>query len=152
MCAFPRRTAIIQSNQKVCQFLSAKCTHSRALSIRYFQCNSRAERAEGAGVIGSVVVSQGVAPGDFIPRSRDTYKIGSQSCQLADVGNIRHLRDQLVHDGQGRNRRINRRYRGRNQDCLVLSSRAPLGRGALGPTPVMMTSAIRFGRHPQTRL
>jgi hypothetical protein len=104
------------------------------------------------GVIGSVVVRQGVAPGDFIPRSRDTHKIGSQSRQLADVGNTRHIRDQLVHDGQGRNRRIDRRYRDRNQDCLVLSSRAPLGRGALGPTPAMMTSAIGFGRHPRKRV
>jgi hypothetical protein len=110
------------------------------------------EQAGGTGVIGSVVVSQGVAPGDFIPRSRDTYKIGSQSCQLADVGNTRHLRDQLVHDGQSQNRRIDRRYRDRNQDCLVLSSRAHLGCGALGPTPALMTSAIRFGRYSRTRL
>jgi hypothetical protein len=92
-----------------------------------------------AGVIGSVTVSQGVVPGGFIPRSRDTHKIGSQSRQLADIGNARHIRDQLVHDGQGRDRRINRRSRGHDQDHLVLSSRAPLGRGSVGPTPAMMT-------------
>jgi hypothetical protein len=38
--------------------------------------NSEHGQSEGASVVGSVIVKQGVAPGGFIPRSRDAHKVG----------------------------------------------------------------------------
>jgi hypothetical protein len=37
----------------------------------------------------------------FIAGSRDTFALGSQGRQLADVGNARHVCDQLAFHGQG---------------------------------------------------
>jgi hypothetical protein len=38
--------------------------------------NPERGQSEGAGVVGSVIVKQGVAPGGFIPGSRDAHKVG----------------------------------------------------------------------------
>jgi hypothetical protein len=54
-------------------FLEAKCTHLRALSISDFD----AKTCGRDSMLDSVIVSQGGAPGDFIPRSRDTFKVGA---------------------------------------------------------------------------
>jgi hypothetical protein len=54
-------------------FLEAKCTHSCALSMRDFD----AMICSRDRVLDSAIVSQGGAPGGFIPRSRDTCKVGA---------------------------------------------------------------------------
>src|SRR5665647_375710 len=105
--------------------------------------------AEGASMIGSVSASQGVVPGGFLPRSRDTYKVGPQSRQLADTGNARHIRDQLGPDRPGRDRRFDCRPRDRHQGGLVLSSRTRLGRDPLGPT---LALTVRTAQHPRQML
>jgi hypothetical protein len=69
---------------------------------------------DASRMISSVIVKQGGAPGDFIPWSRNAYKVDSQSHQLADVGNARHLCDQLVFYRQGRNRGFDCRPRDRH--------------------------------------
>ena len=38
--------------------------------------NSERGQSEGASGVGSVIVKEGVAPGGFIPRSRDAHKVG----------------------------------------------------------------------------
>jgi hypothetical protein len=78
--------------------------------------------------------SEGDPPGGFIAGSRDTHTIGAQSRQLADIGNARHICDQLVHDRQDGNRGIDRRHRGRHQNRVVLSSRTGVGGHCLGTT------------------
>src|SRR5207248_6897539 len=61
-----------------------------------------------AGMISSDVVKQGSTPGGLVTWGRDPYSIRAQSRQLADLGNARHIRDQLVHDRKGPHRRLDR--------------------------------------------
>jgi hypothetical protein len=70
-----KRTTIIQSNQSVCQISWAKCTYSQEVSIDDCRRERCRGQAEGAGVIGSVIVQPRSVPGGFIPRSRDTYEV-----------------------------------------------------------------------------
>jgi hypothetical protein len=76
--------------------------------------------------------SQGGAPGGFIPWSRDACAIDPQGRQLADIGNARHVCDQLVFYRQGRNRGFNCRYGDHHQNCVVLPSRTRMGVRSLG--------------------
>src|SRR5258705_8125530 len=72
-------------------------------------------------------------PGGFVQWSRDARKVDPLGRQLADAGNARYVRDQLVPDGQARVGGFDCRARGRHQNRVVLFSRARLGGGRLGP-------------------
>ena len=43
---------------------------------------------DASRMISSVIVKQGGVPGDFIPWSRNAYKVDPQSRQLADIGTL----------------------------------------------------------------
>lgn len=74
----------------------------------------------GGGVIDPSWMAQGEASSDFIPWSGYTHEIGSQGHQLADAGDTRYIRDQLVHDGQSSYCWIDRGNGDHHQGRLVL--------------------------------
>jgi hypothetical protein len=94
-------------------------------------------------VICRIIVGAGGSPRENVARSGDAYTLDPQSDQLADAGNGRYVRHQLVHDRQAPNRRFNRGPRSRNQDRLVLPARACVGDGRLGPA-ACLTAASRL--------
>ena len=114
--------------------------------VRFSQAaRDLASTGAGIGEQGLFNEREGSTPGGFIPRSRGPCAIGHEGHQLAHPGDARYFCDQLVHDRQARNRGLHRRYRDRDQNRVVLSARAALGIGALGPS---LTD--RFLRNPVT--
>jgi hypothetical protein len=69
----PGQSRLLRYINEFAGFLEANCTHLRALSIGDFE----AITCSRYSVLNSVIVNQGGAPGDFIPRSRDTCKVGA---------------------------------------------------------------------------
>jgi len=125
--AFLGLVRINQVYQEVLQPVGARCRGSGALSI------AESVKAAKCGDIHGVAVGSGDRPLEF-PRSRDTCKVDPESHQLADLGNDRHVRDQLVHHRPGRNRGLDCGARTRHQNRLVLPAREDL-------------AAIGWGRH-----
>ena len=119
----------------------AQPVHCRLGDFRIPRMKGCAARA-ATDVIGSRQQLKGVAPGDFIPRSRDTCEVSPEGRELADPGDTGYVCDQLVHDEQGCSRRIDRRHRDHHQDRLVLSSRADVGAGLLGPSLIAKAGAF----------
>ena len=115
-----------------------------ALSPRHLPRLHGNRGAEGyRHMVGSRLIIRERA-GDF-PRGRNAFKIGSQGDQLANPRNSRHIRDQLVFYRKGRDRRLNRRPGDRDEDRVVLSSRAGLGGYSLGaPQTGLMSGQLKI--------